>query len=72
MEFLGFANTPVINILPSVKDIESKLTNLIINKYDIWKLQNHGIKYVKEKHDLSLIARKFIRVFLFQKNKNLK
>lgn len=58
----GLEKSPIINIRPSVQDIEDKLENLILNPNKIKELSKEGINFVKEFHDCKKIAEKYIEV----------
>jgi glycosyltransferase involved in cell wall biosynthesis len=51
---------PVINILPSVIDIYSKLENLILNKKQIQELSIKSRIFVEDFHDYKKIANQYI------------
>lgn len=58
----GLEKCPIINIRPSVQDIEDKLEELILNPNKIKELSKEGINFVKEFHDCKKIAEKYLEV----------
>lgn len=61
---LGVEQSPIINILPSVEDIFSKLDRLVSDRILISKLSNDSRRYVENLHDSKVVANRFISTWL--------
>lgn len=61
MDYLGFQNVPVINIQPNEEHIYCELEKIInLMLAEINNLKQEGKRFVKENHDLIMIASKFV------------
>ena len=55
---------PVINILPSVDDIYSKLEKLILNKDKIIEIGHQSRLYVEDFHDSVKVAKQYLKIWM--------
>lgn len=63
MEELKREDIPIINITPSVKDIEEKLEYFINNSYLITEIGDKSRKFVEEFHECKIVAKKYLDFF---------
>ncbi len=64
LDELGVENCPIINILPSVDDIYTKLDSLLSNFNYISQLSKESRDYVIQIHDSKIIADKYIATWI--------
>lgn len=62
MDELERDDIPVINIIPSVEDIESKLEYFIKNPDLITEMGEKSRKFVEEFHECSIVAKKYLKI----------
>lgn len=55
---------PVINIIPSVEDIYSKLEQLILNKDKIIEIGHKSRLYVEDFHDSVKVAQEYLKIWM--------
>lgn len=62
LDAFGLGDCPVINITPSVEDIENKLEYLILNRDKIEELSIKGKEFVADFHDCVKVAKRYLEV----------
>ena len=55
---------PIVNVLPDVDDIRTKLESLILHPERIPLLRTQGIEYIRRHHSAGSIAQKYLSVYL--------
>jgi hypothetical protein len=63
LDELGVKESPLIQIKPSVEDIEFELEKIIINRNEIERVGKLSRSFVERHHNYSLVARKYLEVW---------